>query len=279
MTASTEDQPGILLVGGGRMGCALLQGWLDKGAVAAMITVIEPAPAQMLVQMQRDFGFNLLHAAPAHLAPAAVLMCVKPQVAAAVAAGIQPALAGRPVVISIMAGITIEELRHHFPSAAAVVRAMPNLAASVGRGVTVAVTKGASQDADLALANRLLAASGHLIWLADENQVDAATALSGSGPGYIFHLVECLARSGERLGLPPDIAEELARAVITGSGALLDGTGQSACALRAAVTSPGGTTHAGLAALMAGDALQNLIDRATRAATTRARELSAPPSA
>lgn len=279
MTASAADQPEILLVGGGRMGCALLRGWLDKGVAADRVTVIEPSPAQALVQMQRDFGFNLLQSAPAHLAPAAVLMCVKPQVAAAVAAGIQPALAGRPLLISIMAGITIAELRRHFRSAATVVRAMPNLAASVGRGVTVAATEGASTDGDQALINRLLAASGRLIWLADESQIDAATALSGSGPGYIFHLVECLARSGERLGLPADIAEDLARAVITGSGALLDGTGQSACTLREAVTSPGGTTHAGLAALMAGDALQSLIDSATQAAAIRARELSASPSA
>lgn len=261
----------ILLLGAGRMGGAMLRGWLAQGVPASAISVADPSPAPDLVELAARTGVRVN---PADTAPVDTLVvAVKPQMVESAAAGVQATLAPHTLVLSIMAGKTLADLRHLFPAAGSVVRAMPNLPAAVGRGATVAVAEAGCPADRKERAASLLTAVGSLEWLADEALVDAATALSGSGPAYVFYLVECLTRAGVEVGLPADVSERLARATVEGAGALMGATGQPAAELRAGVTSPGGTTAAGLSKLMADDHLQSLLNATLRAAAQRAAEL------
>ncbi|QCN98814.1 pyrroline-5-carboxylate reductase (plasmid) [Azospirillum argentinense] len=261
----------ILLLGAGRMGGAMLRGWLAQGVPASAISVADPRPAPDLVELFARTGVRLN---PADSAPVDTLVvAVKPQMVESAATGVQAMLAPHTLVLSIMAGKTLADLRRLFPAAGSVVRAMPNLPAAVGRGATVAVAEAGCPADRKARAASLLTAVGSLEWLADEALVDAATALSGSGPAYVFYLVECLTRAGVEVGLPADVSERLARATVEGAGALMGATGQPAAELRAGVTSPGGTTAAGLSKLMADDHLQSLLNATLRAAAQRAAEL------
>ncbi|CAO3455769.1 Pyrroline-5-carboxylate reductase (EC 1.5.1.2) [Azospirillum argentinense] len=261
----------ILLLGAGRMGGSMLRGWLAQGVPASAISVADPSPGPDLVELAARTGVrvNLADGAPVDT----LVVAVKPQMVESAAAGVQAALAPRTLVLSIMAGKTLADLRRLFPAAGSVVRAMPNLPAAVGRGATVAVAETGCPADRKARAESLLTAVGSLEWLADEALVDAATALSGSGPAYVFYLVECLTRAGVEVGLPADVSERLARATVEGAGALMGATGQPAAELRAGVTSPGGTTAAGLSKLMADDHLQSLLNATLRAAAQRAAEL------
>ena len=261
----------ILLLGAGRMGGAMLRGWLAQGVPASAISVADPSPAPELAELAARTGVRLN---PADRAAVDVLVvAVKPQMVESAAAGVQAMLAPHTLVLSIMAGKTLADLRRLFPAAGSVVRAMPNLPAAVGRGATVAVAEAGCPPDRRERAASLLTAVGSLEWLADEALVDAATALSGSGPAYVFYLVECLTRAGMEVGLPADVSERLARATVEGAGALMGATGQPAAELRAGVTSPGGTTAAGLSKLMADDHLQTLLNATLRAAAQRAAEL------
>jgi pyrroline-5-carboxylate reductase len=177
-------------------------------------------------------------------------------------------------VLSIAAGRRIEGLEAHLPAGAAVVRAMPNMPATIGRGITVAVANAQVSPAQRALAGELLSAAGGLVWVEDEALLDPVTAVSGSGPAYVFLLVECLAEAGRAAGLDAGLAERLARATVTGSAALLEQSDLSASTLRENVTSPGGTTAAALAILAGPDGLQELMTAAVIAATKRGRELA-----
>ncbi len=266
----------ILLLGAGRMGSALLRGWLAQGIPATAITVLDPNPDEDLRRLAGRTGLRLN---PAEAGPAGILVvAVKPQMVEAVARDVQARLSGGSLVVSIMAGRTLADLRRLFPAAGAFVRAMPNLAAAVGQGATVAVADPLCPPERVEQAGRLLAAVGGLEWLADEELVDAATALSGSGPAYVFYLVECLTRAGIGVGLPAEVAERLARATVEGAGALLCETGLPAAELRGNVTSPGGTTQAGLAVLMGGGQLQALVSATVTAAAERARDLGGAPT-
>ncbi|WP_448205865.1 pyrroline-5-carboxylate reductase [Azospirillum sp. sgz302134] len=273
---ATPRRHAILLLGAGRMGLALLRGWLSTGVSADEITVVDPHPSPELLSVAAETGVRLDTAATGPVANGAVdvlVVAVKPQMVEAAARGIQARLSRDSLVVSIMAGKTLADLRALFPKAGSFVRAMPNLAAAVGRGATVAIPDPNCPPPQLEQAIQLLTGIGSLEWLTDEAQVDAATALSGSGPAYVFYLVECLTRAGLEVGLPPDVAERLARATVEGAGELLRVTGQSAADLRAGVTSPGGTTQAGLSTLMADGHLQSLLNATLRAAALRAREL------
>ncbi|WP_343068928.1 pyrroline-5-carboxylate reductase [Azospirillum tabaci] len=261
----------ILLLGAGRMGGAMLRGWLAQGVPASAISVADPSPAPDLVELSARTGVRLNPADGA--AVDTLVVAVKPQMVESAATGVQAMLAPHTLVLSIMAGKTLADLRRLFPAAGSVVRAMPNLPAAVGRGATVAVAEAGCPADRKERAASLLTAVGSLEWLADEALVDAATALSGSGPAYVFYLVECLTRAGVEVGLPADVSERLARATVEGAGALMGATGQPAAELRAGVTSPGGTTAAGLSKLMADDHLQNLLNATLRAAAQRAAEL------
>ncbi len=263
----------ILLVGAGRMGGAMLDGWLADGVAGSRITVVDPAPGEALATLCGTAGVALNPASVR--APDTLLLAIKPQMLDAAAPSIAAWTGPGTVVVSILAGRTLADLSAHFPAAAGCVRAMPNLPAAVGRGITAMASDGRPSAAALARVERWLGAVGQVERLADEGQIDMVTAVSGSGPAYVFLLAEALARAGERIGLPPDLAARLGRATIEGAGELLHRSPETTpAALRQNVTSPGGTTAAALAVLMAEDALGPLLDAAVAAAFRRARELS-----
>jgi pyrroline-5-carboxylate reductase len=262
----------IVLVGAGKMGGALLEGWLRLGLDRRKVAVIEPAPSINLSALSRR-GLRLNPDIRKMDNVAALVLAVKPQTAPDVLPALAPLVGDATVVVSIMAGRTLGFLERMLPQASALVRAMPNTPAAIGRGVTVAVPTRTSP-AQRELVDRLLAATGAVEWIADEALMDAVTAVSGSGPAYVFLLAETLARAGIEAGLPARLAAALARATVAGSGELLARSAQEAAELRANVTSPGGTTAAALDVLMGRDGLDALMTRAVAAATARSRELA-----
>lgn len=261
----------LVLVGAGRMGGALLEGWLGLGVDPGRIAVIEPQPGPQVTALTRR-GVRL-NPQSATLKPTAVVLAVKPQQAPAVMPQITALTAPSAVVISIMAGRTMAFLEARLTPGSAVVRAMPNTPAAIGRGIAVLAANAGASLSQRRLAGTLLEAAGAVEWVDDEALMDAVTAVSGSGPAYVFLLAESLARAGEKAGLPADLAARLARATVAGSGELLHRATDDAATLRRNVTSPGGTTAAALGVLMAADGLDPLMERAVAAATQRGREL------
>ena len=262
----------VALVGAGRMGGAMLDGWIGLGVDPARIVVIEPQPAASIAALAAR-GLRLNPDA-ASLRADAVVIAVKPQVAPDIMPNVAALVSPSTVVVSIMAGRTIGFLADALPRDAAIVRAMPNTPAAIGRGITVAVPNARVTPPQRRLADALLAATGAVEWVGDEALMDAVTAVSGSGPAYVFLLAESLARAGAKAGLPADLAARLARATVAGSGELLHRSPQDAATLRHNVTSPGGTTAAALDVLMAADGLDPLMERAVAAATRRGRALA-----
>ena len=264
--------PALLLVGGGKMGSALLKGWARLGLTN--ITVVDPAAQPD--DLKTIEGLRWLDAADkidTAMTPDAVILAVKPQSMAAAL----PAYARfkDSLFLSIAAGQTLHRLSTLLGSADyAIVRAMPNLPASIGQGISGAVANSRATPAQRALADRLLRAAGDVVWLEQEALLDPLTALSGSGPAYLFALVETMAGAGEKLGLAPALALQLARHTVIGSAALLAQSPQPAAALRQAVTSPGGTTEAALNHLLGAEGLPAIMLRAMRAASARAKLLA-----
>lgn len=263
----------LLLAGAGKMGGAMLRAWLDRGYDPRNIFVIEPHPQPDLLALARAAGFALQ--APAQ-PPEILVLAIKPQTLDEAAPWLASRAGPGTLVVSILAGKTLANIAARLPQAKAIIRAMPNLPAAVGRGVTGLVANEAATPRDRALAEDLLAATGGVEWLADERLIDVVTAVSGSGPAYVFYLAECLAKAGAALGLPDDLAGRLARATVEGAGELLYRNAESSAAqLRESVTSRGGTTAAALDVLMAApDGLSPLIERAVAAAKLRAEQLS-----
>jgi pyrroline-5-carboxylate reductase len=262
----------LVLVGAGKMGGALLEGWLRLGLEAKNVAVLEPQPTAEIAALARR-GVKLNPDVKALGGVAAMVIALKPQVAAEVVPALAPLVSASTVVVSIMAGRTLHFLAAALGRPCALVRAMPNTPAAIGRGITVAVPR----DADAAqrdLANRLLAATGAVEWIDDEALLDAVTAVSGSGPAYVFLLAEALAEAGVAAGLPATLAAKLARETVAGTGELLHRSPLDAAALRQNVTSPGGTTAAALTVLMGESGLAALMTRAIAAATARSRELA-----
>ncbi len=254
------------------MGGALLRAWLDRGFDPRKISVIEPRPSRDLVELAESKGFAL---GPPSRLPQILVLAMKPQNLDEAASGLAQFARPDTLIVSILAGKTIANIAARFPHAAAIVRAMPNLAAAVGRGMTALSANPAATLGQRAAAETLLAAAGRVEWLAGEHLIDAAAALSGSGPAYVFYLAEALASAGAALGLPADVAVRLARATVEGAGELLFQSPESTVAeLRENVTSRGGTTAAALEVLMAQDGLSPLIERAVKAAKQRAEALS-----
>ena len=263
----------LALAGAGKMGGALLDGWLRLGIGGGAVSVVEPRPSPELVSTcaARGVALNPVSPAPAEI----LVVCVKPQMLAEAALGLRPLAGPRTLVVSVVAGKTIAALRAAFPDARAIVRAMPNTPAAVGRGATGLCGGPGVDAADRASVSALFEAVGVTAWVADEDAIDAVTALSGSGPAYVFHMVEAMAAAGVALGLPAETAAKFARATVEGAGALLAAEPATAPeTLRRNVTSPGGTTAAALDVLMAGDGLGALMARATAAAKARAGELA-----
>jgi pyrroline-5-carboxylate reductase len=266
----------ILLVGAGRMGGALLKGWLAGGLPPRQIFVQEPSPPPDIAEAGIRTGSPRAMEAP----PAVILLAVKPQMMDAVLPGVAPLAGPETVVLSIAAGTSIASIARHFAEPAAIVRAMPNTPAAIGRGITALCANAATNPEQRALCEALLKAGGETVWVGEEGLIDAVTAVSGSGPAYVFLLAECLAEAGRAAGLDADLAARLARVTVSGAGELLHQSPLGADELRRNVTSPGGTTEAALRILMgngdpgASQPLQELMTRAVDAALRRARELA-----
>jgi pyrroline-5-carboxylate reductase len=269
-----DDLSGTLvLVGAGKMGSAMLDAWRGFGLDPTSVVVFEPQPSADIAALAAR-GLRLNPKAGTVAGVAVVVVAVKPQAAGEIVAALSPLVGPSTLVLSIMAGKTLRFLEAALPAATAVVRAMPNMPAAIGRGITVAVPNARVTAGQRDLAHRLLAAIGAVEWVADEGLLDAVTAVSGSGPAYVFLLAEALAIAGATTGLPAELAARLARATITGAGELLHRSPLEASTLRENVTSPGGTTAAALAVLMAENGLAALMERAVAAATRRSRELA-----
>jgi pyrroline-5-carboxylate reductase len=262
----------LLLVGAGKMGAAMLEGWLALGIDPKKVVVLEPQPTKEIAAFTgRGVGLN---PNPGEIGRvSAIVIAIKPQVAAEVVPTLAPYVGPTTVAVSIMAGRTLGFLQAALPNAA-LIRAMPNTPAAIARGITVAVPNARVTAEQRDLVHTLLSAIGVVEWVKDEALMDAVTALSGSGPAYVFLLAECMARAGTAAGLPDELAEKLARVTVAGSGELLHRSPLDAATLRENVTSPGGTTAAALGVLMANDGLQPLMTKAIAAATARSRELA-----
>ncbi len=263
----------LALAGAGKMGGAMLRGWLGGGLAAEGVVVVEPHPSPELEALQAERGFALN---PRALSPAeALVLAVKPQALADAAPTLQGLAGPQTLVISVIAGKTIADLSARLPAPRAFVRVMPNTPAAVGRGAAAGAANGAVNAVQRGWTERLMRAVGLFEWIDDEALIDAVTALSGSGPAYVFALVEAMAKAGAEIGLPEDMAMRLARATVEGAGELMAREPTTpAAVLRQNVTSPGGTTAAALGVLQATGELDALMARAVRAARDRARELS-----
>lgn len=262
---------GLVLLGCGKMGTALLEGWLAAGIPPEAVTVLEPAPAPRLAELA-ERGVRLNAGLPP--SPAVAVLAVKPQMMGAALPRLAALGNGGTIFLSIAAGTPIAGFEAALGARTPIVRAMPNTPAAVGRGITALVGNAHADAAALDLAEALMRAVGQVVRLDDEAAIDAVTAVSGSGPAYVFLMIEALAAAGEAEGLPRGLALGLARATVAGAGALAETSGTDPAQLRIDVTSPGGTTAAALAVLMReDDGLPALIRRAVAAAADRSREL------
>jgi len=264
--------PGLLvLLGAGKMGQAMLDGWLARGLGLGKLVVLEPQPSKTIKALARR-GLKLNPDKPAHAA--AIVIAVKPQIAPAALPALRGYTGKTTLALSIMAGRTLRFLQDALPPGTAIVRAMPNTPAAIGRGITVATGNAPVSARQRKQASALLAAIGSVEWVRDETLMDAVTAVSGSGPAYVFLLAEAMAQAGIAAGLPSELAARLARETVAGSGELLHRSNLDAATLRQNVTSPGGTTAAALAVLMGPGGFDALLTRAVAAATRRSRELA-----
>ena len=261
----------IALAGAGKMGGALLTGWLAQGLDPRRVVVIEPHPSGEIGALAAN-GIRLNPSADDTGAVETLVVAVKPQTFREAGKALKPFASSSTLVVSIMAGTTIASLQA--VCGGSVVRAMPNTPAAIGRGITVAVAAKNVSAAQRATADALLHAIGAVEWVADESLMDAVTAVSGSGPAYVFLLAEELARAGVEAGLPVELATRLARDTVAGSGELLHRSELESATLRQNVTSPGGTTAAALEVLMGPDGMASLLTRAVAAATRRSKELA-----
>jgi pyrroline-5-carboxylate reductase len=253
------------------MGGAMLEGWLALGLPPRKVVILEPQPSKPIKALARR-GVRINPKGDVGKV-AALFIAVKPQTAPEALPQLSALIDKSAVVVSIMAGRTLGFLEKHLPGAA-IVRAMPNTPAAIGRGITVAVGNRRVTAKARKLAHGLLAATGSIEWVDDEALMDAVTAVSGSGPAYVFLLAEAMAEAGTAAGLPPPLAERLARETVAGSGELLHRSPDAAAILRRNVTSPGGTTAAALDVLMSNDGGGPLMKKAIAAATRRGKELA-----
>lgn len=273
MNGQLIDTGHIYLVGAGKMGGALLEGWINQGVDPAKVSVLDPNLETGSSALIQERSIKLNPELGMLIKPDILVLAVKPQVMDEVLIGLTGLLHPGMTVVSIAAGCTIASLSQHTGEGVGIVRAMPNTPASVGCGMTVAIANDAVNARDRDLCHHLLSAVGEVEWIDDEELMDPVTAVSGSGPAYVFHLVECLAEAGRKAGLDTELSMRLARQTVIGAGELLHYSSGGAEELRQNVTSPGGTTEAALKVLMGDRGLQELMDEAVQAATERSREL------
>lgn len=266
----------LVLVGGGKMGAAMLEGWLKHDLSPADVLVVEPI-AETAELISKKLGVKTLSDASdiaSDAAPETIVLAVKPQMMDDAIDNYARFVSDSCVYVSVAAGKTIEYFERHLGTSAAIVRAMPNTPAAVGRGITVCCPNQHVSSEQRDWADTLLKSVGVVDWVDDEGHIDAVTALSGGGPAYVFLLVEVMAQAGIDAGLPADLAMRLARTTVAGAGELLHQSDEEAATLRQNVTSPAGTTYEALQVLMAEDALQPLMTEAIKQATRRSRELA-----
>ena len=266
----------LVLVGGGKMGSAMLEGWLKQDLTPDDVIVVEPFPdtAELISQ---KLGIKTVSDASEisdDTMPETIVLAVKPQMMDDAIGKYSRFVSDSCVFISVAAGKTIAYFEHHLDASAAIVRAMPNTPAAVGRGITVCCPNPHVSDGQRDWADTLLKSVGVVEWVDDEGHIDAVTALSGGGPAYVFLLVEVMAQAGIDAGLPEGLAMRLARTTVAGAGELLHQSDEDAATLRKNVTSPAGTTYEALQVLMADDAWQSLMTEAIKQATRRSRELA-----
>jgi pyrroline-5-carboxylate reductase len=264
----------LLLVGAGKMGGALLEGWLKQGLDPSTVFIQDPALSEAMTALAARHGIVANDAPELPSPPAVILIAVKPDVAEKLLPEVEPMVGKNSVMLSIAAGLTLESLARYLPDSVAVVRAMPNTPASVGQGITVCIANPNVTPEQKRECDALLSAVGEIVWVEDEALLDPVTAVSGSGPAYVFLLAECLEEAGINAGLPHDLAKQLARATVAGAGELLRRSDLEPATLRKNVTSPKGTTAAALDVLMSKGELKDLFARAVAAAAKRSRELS-----
>ena len=268
MTLAPIETHGMVLLGCGKMGSAMLAGWLANGLSPAAVWVLDPYPSEWL----QSTGVHINEGVPE--APAIALIAVKPQMMGEALPSMKALGNGDTVFLSVAAGTSIATFADALGVQSPIIRAMPNTPAAIGRGITAIVGNAHSSEAQLDLADALLSAVGQVVRLDDEGQMDAVTAVSGSGPAYIFHLVETLAAAGVAEGLPAELAMQLAKATVGGAGQLAEDADDDPSQLRVNVTSPNGTTQAALEVLMDVETgFPNLLRRAVKAAADRSREL------
>jgi pyrroline-5-carboxylate reductase len=268
MDMNHVSRNGLVLLGCGKMGSAMLEGWLGKGLPNTSVWVIDPAPSDWL----QGTGVHINADLPP--APAIVLIAVKPQMMGDALPAIVAMGNGDTLFVSVAAGTPISVFEQVLGAESPIIRAMPNTPAAVGRGITAIIGNAHATSDHLDLSQALLEAVGQVVRLESEDQMDAVTGVSGSGPAYVFHMIECMARAGEAEGLAPDLAMQLAQATVAGAGALAEAADETPAQLRTNVTSPNGTTQAGLEVLMnESNGLPDLMRRTVKAAANRSREL------
>jgi len=273
MAAARLAHP-LLLIGCGKMGGAMLAGWLESGIAGGGIVVLDPMGAADFAGRAGVAVHTEAAGLPADLEPEVVVFAVKPQQMADAAPFAARYVGPGTVFMSIAAGTTIGFFEEHLGKAASIVRAMPNTPAAIAQGITVTCPNANVSDSQMAVCAALLGAIGEVQAVTDEALIDPVTAVSGSGPAYVFLMIECLAEAGVASGLPRELAERLALVTVAGAGQLALRGDDAPAQLRKNVTSPGGTTQAALEVLMADDGLQQLMNRAVAAATNRGRELA-----
>lgn len=268
MTLSNINENGLVLLGCGKMGSAMLQGWLAQGVQAGSVTILDPYPSDWLKAQGVSINTDL----PA--APAVCILAVKPQMMGEALPRLQALGDGDTLFISIAAGTSIASFENVLGAKTPIIRAMPNTPAAIGRGITALIGNDKTNADQMGLAEVLLAAVGQTVWLHNEGQMDAVTAVSGSGPAYVFHLIETMAAAGVAEGLPADMAMRLAKATVAGAGELAEQSDEDPSQLRINVTSPAGTTAAALEVMMdTQTGFPKVVGAGVKAAADRSKEL------
>lgn len=271
MTLSKINTSGLVLLGCGKMGSAMLQGWLDQGVHPSAVSILDPMPSNWVQGLVKT-GVRVNSGLPEK--PAVCILAVKPQMMGEAVPRLQNLGNSSTLFISIAAGTPIAQFEEMLGVKTPIVRAMPNTPAAISKGITALIGNNAATDADLNMAEDLLAAVGQTVRLNDESQMDAVTAVSGSGPAYVFHLIETMAAAGQAEGLPADMALALAKATVDGAGALAASASEEPGQLRVNVTSPGGTTAAALSVMMDPEnGFPAVVGKSIKAAADRSRKL------
>jgi len=261
----------VVLIGAGKMGLALARGWIGGGLPGGSLTLVDPQPGESTTAFAAETGATLRPKAPEGVARVLVL-AIKPQVMGEVLPALKPVVGPHTLVVSIAAGISIARIAEGLGTLR-VIRTMPNTPAQIGQGISGAVAGEGADEADRAVADALLAAAGEVVWVGSESAIDGVTAVSGSGPAYVFNFVEALAAAAAEQGFSAEQAMRLARQTVIGAAALMAADPTPVETLRKNVTSPKGTTEAALGVLMAADGLAPLVSRAVTAARRRSEEL------